>query len=271
MLRIGEFAVLSGISIPMLRNYDKIRLLVPAHIDKESGYRFYDKDQLVEANQIVAMKSMGFGLEEIKNTFSLDKEGREALFRSKLKEKQQELKAIKHQLSTLENFLSIHEEMEETIALRVVKKSTAFAYAIGLRRVIQEYHEEGLMWEELRNEISLWQIKIAQDCPAISMWFERESDSSPIIAQIALLSPNKLTVKSPLTCEEFPACEVASVLFQGSYRQISKINILVAKWLEMNHYEIAGMPFSIYHKSPRENKDEKTFLTELCFPIKKMS
>lgn len=31
MLRIGEFSALSGISIHMLRNYDKIGLLIPSY------------------------------------------------------------------------------------------------------------------------------------------------------------------------------------------------------------------------------------------------
>jgi len=66
MLRIGEFAALSAISIHMLRNYDKIGLLVPQHVDDLNGYRYYDKEQLLQANQIIALKSMGFGLEEMR-------------------------------------------------------------------------------------------------------------------------------------------------------------------------------------------------------------
>ena len=66
MLRIGEFVELSSISINMLRNYDKIGLLVPRYIDNASGYRYYDKEQLLQANQILALKEMGFGLDEIK-------------------------------------------------------------------------------------------------------------------------------------------------------------------------------------------------------------
>jgi DNA-binding transcriptional MerR regulator len=71
MLRIGEFATLSTISIYMLRNYDKIGLLVPQHVDELSGYRYYDKLQLLQANRIIALKSMGFGLDEIKICISL--------------------------------------------------------------------------------------------------------------------------------------------------------------------------------------------------------
>jgi len=65
MFRIEEFSILSSISINMLRHYDRIGLLVPEHVDKFTGYRYYSSGQLVRANQIVALKSMGFGLKEI--------------------------------------------------------------------------------------------------------------------------------------------------------------------------------------------------------------
>lgn len=61
MLKIGEFASLSSISIHMLRHYDKIGMLCPQYVDVNNGYRYYNIEQLVQANQIVSMKNMGFG------------------------------------------------------------------------------------------------------------------------------------------------------------------------------------------------------------------
>lgn len=66
MLRIGEFSVLSQISIYMLRHYDEIGLLVPDYIDKFTGYRYYTEEQLPAANKIRALKSMGLSLGLIK-------------------------------------------------------------------------------------------------------------------------------------------------------------------------------------------------------------
>ena len=57
MLKIGEFAALSSMSIHMLRNYDKIGILVPQYVDEMNGYRYYDKSQLVKANQIYQMRN----------------------------------------------------------------------------------------------------------------------------------------------------------------------------------------------------------------------
>ena len=52
MLRIGDFSKLSRVSIRMLRYYDEIGLLRPVKIDPESGYRYYNENQLPIAGRI---------------------------------------------------------------------------------------------------------------------------------------------------------------------------------------------------------------------------
>lgn len=57
MLRIGDFSTLSKISIHMLRHYDKLDLLVPVHVDHETGYslkrRFVRFEVMRTASHIV--------------------------------------------------------------------------------------------------------------------------------------------------------------------------------------------------------------------------
>lgn len=65
MFMIGDFAHLAQLSTRVLRHYDKIGLLRPAHVDDRSGYRFYSAAQLDDVNQIVALRDLGFGLAEI--------------------------------------------------------------------------------------------------------------------------------------------------------------------------------------------------------------
>ena len=94
MLKIGEFAALSSMSIHMLRNYDKIGILVPQYVDEMNGYRYYDKSQLIRSNQIIAWKSMGFGLEQMRELLTLDQSKIELLMEEKRREKVAELTKI---------------------------------------------------------------------------------------------------------------------------------------------------------------------------------
>ncbi|WP_134321808.1 MerR family transcriptional regulator [Cumulibacter soli] len=65
MLSIGDFARLAGVSVRMLRHYDQLGLLTPAQVDPFTGYRRYTADQLPRANQLVALKDLGFRLEDV--------------------------------------------------------------------------------------------------------------------------------------------------------------------------------------------------------------
>ncbi|SCG78086.1 MerR family transcriptional regulator [Micromonospora humi] len=65
MFSIGEFAGLGRVSVRMLRHYDAIGLLRPAHVDPHSGYRFYTAVQLRLLNRVTALKDLGFSLHEV--------------------------------------------------------------------------------------------------------------------------------------------------------------------------------------------------------------
>jgi len=65
MFRIGEFAQIAQVSGRQLRFYDQLGLLRPAHIDAQTGYRYYSIRQLPRLNSILALKELGLSLEQI--------------------------------------------------------------------------------------------------------------------------------------------------------------------------------------------------------------
>jgi len=65
MIRIEDFSKLSMVSIKTLRYYDQMGLLRPINIDLETGYRYYTVGQLPRLNRILALKDLGFSLQQI--------------------------------------------------------------------------------------------------------------------------------------------------------------------------------------------------------------
>lgn len=63
--RIGVFAQMNRVTIKTLRHYDEIGLLKPEFVDDTNGYRYYTSKQLPHLHQIIALKDIGFSLEEI--------------------------------------------------------------------------------------------------------------------------------------------------------------------------------------------------------------
>ena len=65
MFSIGEFARHGRVSVRMLRHYDAIGLLQPACVDPVTGYRFYRAGQLADLNRVIALKELGFSLQQV--------------------------------------------------------------------------------------------------------------------------------------------------------------------------------------------------------------
>ena len=71
-IRIGEFSRLARVTVKALRLYDRLGLLKPARTDDSSGYRYYSGGQLPRLNAILALKELGFSLEQIKGFLDED-------------------------------------------------------------------------------------------------------------------------------------------------------------------------------------------------------
>jgi len=67
MFRIGDFSRIARVSARLLRFYDELGLLVPAHADSRSGYRYYAIEQLAELNRILVLKELGFNLDQVRD------------------------------------------------------------------------------------------------------------------------------------------------------------------------------------------------------------
>lgn len=65
MFLIGAFSQIARVSRRQLRHYDELGLLRPEHVDPSTGYRSYTAGQLPRLNRILALKELGFRLDEI--------------------------------------------------------------------------------------------------------------------------------------------------------------------------------------------------------------
>lgn len=65
LLPIGMFSRASSLSIKALRAYHDAGILVPAHVDPQSGYRSYGVDQLADAAVIVRLRALDVPLVQV--------------------------------------------------------------------------------------------------------------------------------------------------------------------------------------------------------------
>jgi DNA-binding transcriptional MerR regulator len=79
LLSIGDFVRASRLSHKALHLYDERSLLCPSYIDPDSGYRYYQPDQLVIARLIRALRQIEMPLTIIQQVLDAPPEEREAL------------------------------------------------------------------------------------------------------------------------------------------------------------------------------------------------
>ena len=65
-LKIGELADITGVTVRTLHYYDELGLLKPVQIT-DTGHRLYNLESITELYRIIAMKDLGFSLDEIKD------------------------------------------------------------------------------------------------------------------------------------------------------------------------------------------------------------
>ena len=104
LLSIGEMAKLNGVGIKALRYYEKIGLLLPAYVNKETGYRYYTLNQSAEIDIILTCIELGIPLKQVLDfkvsEGSLDMKHLLQFGKEKAEEKLQRLQMRQHQLDS---------------------------------------------------------------------------------------------------------------------------------------------------------------------------
>jgi len=72
LLSIGAFARLARLSPKALRLYDEMRLLPPARVDAETGYRWYSPEQLTRARRVAQLRLLDMPLPRIRTVLDAE-------------------------------------------------------------------------------------------------------------------------------------------------------------------------------------------------------
>jgi DNA-binding transcriptional MerR regulator len=283
MLKIGEFSILSSVSIHMLRHYDEIGLLKPDSVDKFTGYRYYSEEQLPAANRILALKGMGLGLAEIAQVINGRADGEKVrlLLMEKIREKENEIALLQKQLLQISNTveeIGLEHEFSGCIAVKAIPERQVVSY----RSRISEYSREGSLWLVLHEECRRLGVVFSDMEYNIAVLHEADPDAREIDVEVQKtiaghpdgrhgFKPGGSALdRGTLEFKMEKAVTVASLVFRGGYSKLRDVNESVAKWIRDNRYEVSGNLFNIYHISPASSGDEDDFITEVCFPIRKL-
>lgn len=269
MFKIGEFASLTGISIHMLRNYDKIGLLIPNHTDNMNNYRYYTENQIIAANRIQILKELGFGLKEIHKINNCSDDDIHPLIENKIVEMQHAAEHLDKQIQRMRQAVS-DLDADSDFVFSVKITSLAARKVVSLRAKISEFEEEGLLWEQLDRACSSNDIKALSAEYSYAITHSIDFKNRVIDTEVQRMIDEIPQNNSALRFYEMPETEAAVVTFKGIYSRISDISCYVHNYIKDMDYEICGPPLRRYFVSPRNECDPNEYITEYYFILKKL-
>jgi MerR family transcriptional regulator, thiopeptide resistance regulator len=112
LLRIGEVARASGLTVRTLHHYDAIGLLVPSE-RSDAGYRLYSDGDVRRLYRILALRGMGFPLEEIAATLVREGEDPRPAVRRHLERIDEQLRLAAQLRARLTHILDVLDRTDE--------------------------------------------------------------------------------------------------------------------------------------------------------------
>ena len=273
MLSIGEFSNICKVSTKTLRYYAEIGLLEPSEVNPENGYRYYSIEQLEKMLFISRLKAYSFSLDEIKTILQTEEMQGDNLYlafihKKKEIEKQvhnfnQILTQLEEDISTIQQGKSIMSYMEE-IDVQLVDMPKM--YLLSIRKTVQpdDYPAEYIKcYEKLFKRIAVDKLTISA-APMV-LFHSAEYTPSGLDTEFAIPVQEYVT-----GTRDFCPGLCLKTIVQGSYYQLPSVYAKQIEWAEKEGYRCTNALFEIYVTDPSQTTDEKDYITEVYYPVKKI-
>ena len=282
MFKIGEFSRLSRVSVRMLRHYDQLGLLTPSQTDRFTGYRYYSADQLPRLNRILALRDLGFSLEQIAGMLDEELSTDQLLGMLKLKraEVEEQMQLEQQKLARLK--VRIHEMGES---------AKYGAYDVVLRNIEPElaatYREVAADDDRIQQMFDMVEVYVAQyegaraDKPPFSIYYDDEYREKDVDAEVAVSLKYAIPESESIHVRQFPQLtNVACVVHMGEYSEIYQAYNALLAWIEANEYRMVGPIREVYLRYGAEGlnfelpetylgSDANEYVTELQLSVEK--
>jgi DNA-binding transcriptional MerR regulator len=277
MIKIGEFSRLVHVSVPTLRYYDQVGLLKPVEIDRFSGYRYYSTSQLPRLHRILALKGLGFSLEQIAKVLDegLTPEQMRGMLRLRHAQISQQLVEVQSQLVEVEARLRQIEREEQLSTYDVILKNVEPLLVASVRTVLPNHSAVGALFGEVYEALAPYVSEALGRHPeeggqTLVLWYDTEYKEQAVDGAAAFMLRCRVPESGRVKVHELPAATMAAAVHHGSYNTIGEAHEAILTWIEANGYRIVGpdRELNLYHTMPIR-LDDPSYVTELQYPVEK--
>jgi DNA-binding transcriptional MerR regulator len=253
----------------MLRHYDAIGLLTPASVDPVTGYRLYQVGQLAELNRLIALKDLGFTLDQVRSIMAAtvtvaELRGmlrlRQAEIQSRIAEETARLARIEARLLTIEDESGVPLDGVVVKRLAPVRVAELTGPASGyepeaITPVIQPLYDE--LWQRL------CAAGLARAGPGVAYYEDR---SGQLIVHAAVpVNDAPVSTTSGLSIVDLPEVASAAVIIHhGSMDDVLPTVQALARWIDASGYRSGGYAREV---TLQWHLDREQWVTELQQPL----
>jgi DNA-binding transcriptional MerR regulator len=270
LIKIGDFARLGQVSVVTLRHYDDIGLLKPLNVDSATGYRYYSVAQLAELNRILALKDLGFSLDQIEQVMAgLTLDQLRGMLKMKQAEVEQQITTEHERLARIAARLKQIEQENNMSHYDVVLKTVPPILIASCKVTIPTNDQVPvylkLAYGEVYQHIKTQGVKDTGVCFAI--WHQPAAILANEEAEAAVPIDRLLPGTDRVKVYELPETQVVSAVHQGDFANFTQLHAVLLSWIESNHYQVVGPYREIYLQHDKNNMSESA--TEVQYPVEK--
>lgn len=274
MFKIGDFSRLTRVSIKTLHHYDEIGLFKPVRVDPGTGYRYYSFDQLPRLNRILALRGLGFALDQIARMLAdgpspEELRGMLMLRRAQL---QRQVAEDLEKLTQVEMRLNQIEQEGNMSEIEVLTKPVGEVRLIGARELVPEHPLMRERCMALNDAVCAAIRDFGLKTDGISFALYYSSDERGIDVEMAYaISPlsQRLALSAPVSVHTLPEVTVAYGVYRGSYDDfgsVGRTHWAITRWIEANGYR-PNHACREYYLRPPQSADDRLGVMEIQYPI----
>jgi predicted transcriptional regulator YdeE/DNA-binding transcriptional MerR regulator len=259
MLKIGDFSKLAHVTVKTLRHYARLGLLQPAWTDRFSGYRYYTLEQLPRLNRILALKDLGFSLDQIHRLLkdNLPVEQIRGMLRLKQTEVEEHILVQQHRLVMVEARLEQIERAGQAVSSAVLVKQVEATPLVVTREIVPSVERLPQHLNQMVLELNAWMAAhhVAYTGPWMALYQESEYREHDIPVELGLvvgtevLKRPELLAGGKISLRRLPAvAEMASLVHGGPVETLAQTYTELYAWMEAARSVPAGPPRELYFR-----------------------
>ena len=247
MFSIGEFSKITGLTVKTLRFYHQQNVLVPTHVDDQTGYRYYDHSKVEVAVVVTRLRDLEFTVSEIGEI--LRNYDDEADILDYLIRQRQEVAAKLERFRNVERMLNqvISKEREARAAMATsefqVEEKQLDSMLIAAVHMKAAYSECGKGFGRIGKQFGRYICGKA-------MLLHFDSEYKEIAEYEACIPIRKGSDVEGISVRELPGGQAVTLLHKGPYDELGRSNEQITAYVKEHGYEAQIPTREVYIKGP---------------------